>query len=190
MERIGVETLLHCESRQTSSRSWLTKELTESSREEIANERGAIYVCSLRPCSAMGADRLVSMRAEGQETVGAYRQGNTGRPSWQGESLAMAADPLVLRSSVGCEASDTQQGQEHVGCGQSNLANPGIQIQGHRHTAAARVSDDLAPPPPSADLAASHRSATTAVSSRLRQKYGTGSPSSPPPRASRYSITS
>jgi RNA-directed DNA polymerase len=27
----------------------LTKELTESSQEEIANERGAIYVCSLRP---------------------------------------------------------------------------------------------------------------------------------------------
>ncbi len=49
MERIGVATSLRCESRQTSSWSWLTKELTESLQEEIANELGAIYVCSLRP---------------------------------------------------------------------------------------------------------------------------------------------
>src|ERR1035438_3483676 len=60
-ERIGVATSLRCESRQTSSRSWLTKELTESSKEEIANERGAIYVCSLRPGGSMGTDRLVSV---------------------------------------------------------------------------------------------------------------------------------
>jgi hypothetical protein len=31
---------------------------------------------------------------KGQETAGAYRQGSTGRPSWQGKSPAMAADPL------------------------------------------------------------------------------------------------
>jgi len=53
MERIGIATSSRCESRQTSSWSWLTRELTESSREEIANERGAIYVCSLRPGDAM-----------------------------------------------------------------------------------------------------------------------------------------
>jgi hypothetical protein len=34
---------------------------SESSQEEIANERGAIYVCSLQPGGAMGTDRLVSV---------------------------------------------------------------------------------------------------------------------------------
>jgi hypothetical protein len=76
----------------------------------------------------MGTDQMVSMRTEGQETAGAYRQGNTGRSSQQGESLAVAADPLVLWPSNGREASDTQQGQEHAGCGQSNLEHIGIQI--------------------------------------------------------------
>src|SRR5260370_8064778 len=60
-ERTRTATHGGCESRQSSSWSWLTRELTESSREEIANERGAIYVCSLRPGSPMGTDRLVSM---------------------------------------------------------------------------------------------------------------------------------
>src|ERR1700761_8894659 len=132
MEWIGVATSLRCESRQTSSWSWLTKELTESSQEEIANERGAIYVCSLRPGGSMGT--------EGQETASAYRQGSTGRPPRQGESIAMAADPLVLWPSVGCKASDAQSGQEYAGSGRSNLAHSGVQIQGHRHAATARLS--------------------------------------------------
>src|SRR5260370_41011494 len=54
-------TLLHCESRQTSSWSWLTKELTESAWEEIANEHETIHVRSLRPGGAMGAGQLVSV---------------------------------------------------------------------------------------------------------------------------------
>ena len=45
----------------------------------------------------------------------AYRQGNTGRLSRQGESLAMAADPLVLRSSSGRQASDAHQGKNTPG---------------------------------------------------------------------------
>jgi hypothetical protein len=76
---------------------------------------------------------------QGQETASAYRQGNTGRPSRQGESPAMAADPLVPRSSVGREAGDAQSGQEHAGSGRSDLEHSGVQIQGHRHTATARL---------------------------------------------------
>src|ERR1700691_902952 len=52
----------------------------------------------------------------------------------------MAADPLVLRSSVGRETSDAQSGQEHAGSGRSDLEHPGVQIQGHRHTATERLS--------------------------------------------------
>ena len=125
-DRVAIS--LRCENRQTSSWSWLTKEPSESSREEIANERGTNHVCSLRSWKAMGTDQLVSVRTQGQETAGAYRQGNTGRPSRQGESLAMVADPLVLRSSSGCETSDAQQGQEHAGSGRSDLENSGVQI--------------------------------------------------------------
>src|SRR5665213_467733 len=51
----------------------------------------------------------------------------------------MAADPLVLRSSVGRETSDAQSGQEYAWSGRSNLAHSGVQVQGHRHTATARV---------------------------------------------------
>src|SRR5271170_7686214 len=80
-----------------------------------------------------------------QETAGAYRQGNTGRLSRQGESLAMAADPLVLRSSSGRQASDAQSGQEHAGSGRSDLEYSGVQIQGHRYTATARLSAATAP---------------------------------------------
>ena len=39
------------------------------------------------PDVSMGADRLVSMRAEGQETASAYRQGNTGRPHGKVKAL-------------------------------------------------------------------------------------------------------
>ncbi len=49
MERIGVVTLLRRESGQTSSGSFVTRELAEPSQEEIANERGVIHVCILRP---------------------------------------------------------------------------------------------------------------------------------------------
>src|SRR5665213_425894 len=52
----------------------------------------------------------------------------------------MAADPLVLRPSVGCKASDAQSGQEYAGSGRSDLEHSGVQIQGHRHTATARLS--------------------------------------------------
>src|SRR5665213_4275913 len=52
----------------------------------------------------------------------------------------MAADPLVLRPSVGCKASDAQSGQEYAGSGRSDLEHSGVQIQGHRHTASARLS--------------------------------------------------
>src|ERR1700733_15866872 len=88
----------------------------------------------------MGTGCLVSMRAEGQETASAYRQGNTGRPSRQGESLAMAADPLVLWPGIGCKASDAQSGQEYAWSGRSNLAHSGVQVQGHRQDATARLS--------------------------------------------------
>src|SRR5260370_1195136 len=52
----------------------------------------------------------------------------------------MAADPLVLRWSVGCKASDAQSGQEHAGSGRSDLEHSGVQIQDHRYTATARLS--------------------------------------------------
>ena len=90
-----------------------------------ANECGAIHMCSLRPCGAMGTDRLAPLRAKGQETASAYRQGNAGRPSRQGEILAMAADPLVLRPRVGREAGDAQQGQENAWGRRSHLAISG-----------------------------------------------------------------
>src|ERR1700679_2126977 len=51
----------------------------------------------------------------------------------------MAADPLVPWPSVGRETSDAQSGQEYAGSGRSNLAHSGVQVQGHRHTATARV---------------------------------------------------
>src|SRR5271156_4925646 len=52
----------------------------------------------------------------------------------------MAADPLVPWPSVGCETSNAQSGQEHARSGRSDLEHSGVQIQGHRHTATARLS--------------------------------------------------
>src|ERR1700733_12277849 len=52
----------------------------------------------------------------------------------------MAADPLVLRPSVGCKAGDEQSGQEYAGSGRSDLEHSRVQIQGHRYTASARLS--------------------------------------------------
>ena len=76
----------------------------------------------------------------GQEAASAYRKGNTGRPLGQGESLAMAADPLVLRQSLGRETSDGKSRQEHAGSGRSNLEHSGGQTQGHRVAATSRIS--------------------------------------------------
>jgi group II intron reverse transcriptase/maturase len=58
----------------------------------------------------------------------------------QGESLATAADLLVFRQSLGRETGDGQSRQTHVRGGRSNLANPGVEAQSHRHIAAARLS--------------------------------------------------
>src|ERR1700735_4413809 len=52
----------------------------------------------------------------------------------------MVADPLVLRPSVGCKAGDEQSGQEYARSRRSDLEHTGVQIQGHRHTATARLS--------------------------------------------------
>lgn len=60
--------------------------------------------------------RIVKATQEG-------RQGKVKALQW-----LLTADPLVLRSSSGCETSDAQQGQEHAGSGRSDLENSGVQI--------------------------------------------------------------
>ena len=49
MERIGAATSSRRANGQTSSGSFVTRELAEPSQEETANERRAICVCILRP---------------------------------------------------------------------------------------------------------------------------------------------
>ena len=44
---------------------------------------------------------LCQVPSRGQKAAGAYREGNTGRESGQGKSLAMATHPLVQRQSNG-----------------------------------------------------------------------------------------
>jgi len=56
MERIGIATSSRRANGQTSSGSFVTKELVEPSQEEIANERRAIGVCILRQNERLGTD--------------------------------------------------------------------------------------------------------------------------------------
>ena len=51
-------------------------------------------------------DGLVPHLGTGETTTSTYRQGDTGRPMGQGESLATSADPLAQRQTIGREASD------------------------------------------------------------------------------------
>src|SRR5947207_14872797 len=99
--RIETATLSRRASGLTSSRSFVTRQLAEPSQEEIANERGLIHVCILRQRHALGTVGLAQVSATRQEAASTHRQGNTGRPLGQGESLAMAADPFVFRQSLG-----------------------------------------------------------------------------------------
>jgi hypothetical protein len=54
--RTGIVILSRRASGPTSSGSLLTKQQTEPSQEEIANERGFIHVCILRPNAALEPD--------------------------------------------------------------------------------------------------------------------------------------
>ena len=140
MERIGVATSPRRANGQTSSGSFVTRELAEPSQEEIANERRPICVCILRQGDTHG-NRLTGLNVNAsQEAASAYRQGNAGKPLGQGESLATAADLLVFRQSLGRETSDGQSRQTDVRGGRENLELPGVQTQSHRHVAAARLS--------------------------------------------------
>src|ERR1700722_955480 len=56
------------------------------------------------------------------------------------KALQWLLTPLVLRPSVGCKAGDEQSGQEYAGSGRIDLEHSRVQIQGHRHTASARLS--------------------------------------------------
>src|SRR5260221_6005736 len=61
----------------------------------------------------------------------AYRQGNTGRPMGQGESLATSADPFVQRQSLGRETSDRESRQAHARGGPGDLEHPNEEGGGH-----------------------------------------------------------
>jgi hypothetical protein len=47
----------------------------------------------------MAQNQLGRMSPTSQKAASAYREGNAGRPLEQGESLAMAANPLVERQT-------------------------------------------------------------------------------------------
>src|SRR5207247_972102 len=108
MERIGVATSLRRANGLTSSLSFVTRELAETSQEETANERRAIYVCILRQGDRLGPDQLAQMCASSQEAASAYRQGNSGESLEQSEKFATATDLLVFRQSLGRETSHGQ----------------------------------------------------------------------------------
>ena len=80
------------------------------------------------------------MRTRRQKAASAYRQGDSGRPLGQGESLATAADLLVFRQSLGRETGDGQSRQTDARGWTGDYGDhAGIQTQSHRHAATARI---------------------------------------------------
>jgi hypothetical protein len=54
--RIGTATSSRRANGQTSNGSFVTRELAEPAREEMANEHGLVHVCILQPGERMGTD--------------------------------------------------------------------------------------------------------------------------------------
>ena len=94
------------ESGQTSIWSFFTREFIELLKGENANERET--VCISRHCNVLGRNRLAKSTGVCQKAANAYRKVSTRWSLQQSDNAAMAVNSLVLRISLGSEASNKQ----------------------------------------------------------------------------------
>ena len=66
----------------------------------------ATLACAPSGMTWDGRHQLGRCSTSSKTAASAYCEGNTGRQTQQGESLAMVADPLVQRQSISRQASD------------------------------------------------------------------------------------
>ena len=143
----GSDTRLvpRSERRLTSERSLGTRSFSEPGKGGIANGRGASdCVCVLPRSGALALHRLGLVPPDREKAASSYRPGHAGRALGQGESLAMAPDPLAQRQSPGRQAGDRESWQEHAGCGRGNLVHPRGENRRGEVTAAEGVSTPTA----------------------------------------------
>src|SRR4029453_19244210 len=95
----------------------------------------------------MGRHQLVSHRAAGTTTANAHCEGGSGRALGQGQSLAMAPDPLVLSQAIGDQTSCSQPWATDARGGSGCLADSRAEDASRPVPQAARVFSPTAATP-------------------------------------------